>query len=280
MNRRNPKSARPSGVIRSPMSAFTLIELLVVIAIIAILAAMLLPALSKAKQKAQQTWCMNNTKQLGLAAAIYVGDNNDTYMGAASANTYGFHQEDWIYWRGNPVPTLPDGSRATVDKSPLVKVLGTGGSTNMFRCPMDTIDTYRQNMAYDPDGPYYYSYEFTSYNLQGGTGPNVGFTTIIDLNNVAHYFKTSQVRNPSNKMMAVEPVAALNASDAPTYDTGWILQCGRWEPFGTTPPYTPPGNNFLSMRHNKRSNSCFADGHAEPVGQNYATNYIYSMPTY
>jgi prepilin-type processing-associated H-X9-DG protein len=39
-------------------------------------------------------------------------------------------------------------------------------------------------------------------------------------------------------------------------------------------------HNYLSIRHNKRSDSCFADGHVEPVGQNYATNYIYSLPGY
>jgi prepilin-type N-terminal cleavage/methylation domain-containing protein/prepilin-type processing-associated H-X9-DG protein len=122
--------------------AFTLIELLVVIAIIAILAALLLPALSRAKQKAQEAGCLNNNKQLVLAWNLYLLDSNDRmpgnyWGGTYAAAPYTYSNVTWcIGWLDLSTPSKPDNTNTLLLQQSQLGPLAAK-STRIYKCPAD-----------------------------------------------------------------------------------------------------------------------------------------------
>jgi prepilin-type N-terminal cleavage/methylation domain-containing protein len=137
----SPRTQFQSRRGRTP--GFTLIELLVVIAIIAILAAMLLPALGKAKQKTQGVYCMNNNKQMVLANFMYQADNKDSFPMAmhggfipGANDTTKPWVSGWLDWT-----TSADNTNLVYLTNPRYAVLASyfGNAKNLYKCPADNF---------------------------------------------------------------------------------------------------------------------------------------------
>ena len=235
-----------------------MIELLVVIAIIAILAGLLLPALARAKQKAQQITCLNNQKQLGLSFILYAGDYNDTMP--ADASRVMDAPEDWIHWHIGGRPVL---------QSPILVEIKA--FTNILRCPLDRDDSQRKiNGA----AAYFYSYTVNGY-VSSADLPGVASTYTIPPNNFTPS-KLGNVRHPSDVILLAEEPAG--PSDTPVTTPPYATtgaDDGRWLP-GTS----IGSGNTITTRHNGKGNSNFCDGHAQIVDYIFASQVQHIDPNY
>jgi prepilin-type N-terminal cleavage/methylation domain-containing protein/prepilin-type processing-associated H-X9-DG protein len=180
--------------------AFTLLELLVVIAIIAILAALLLPALGRAKQRSGAAICTNNLRQLGVGFVLYCEAHSDTFPAPGSASVYGPQPEDWIWWHPG----------RDINQSAIVPYISKF-NPRFFSCPQDPG-------AGSPMLIYPYSYSLNSWDLDGEINP--GMSSIVTQDRKLYAFKASQVKNPAGKIMLVDE--DRNTIDdsrwAPNYD--------------------------------------------------------------
>jgi len=219
-------------VMRQRSHGFTLIELLVVIAIIAILAALLLPVLSSAKEKARVTQCLNDMKQLTLGWTLYAGDNDDQIAknwcsGLAGGSVTG----SWV--TGDvTMANVPDG----ITNGTLYRY---NKSLAIYQCPdltlrngqlpVRSVSMIDEMGGADADEAAKYNVHDASSNF----GPGYSM-----------FKKISQIRNLSEAIVFVDE--SVNSVD----DGVFAMTLTQWQ-------------NTPTARHNKGATFSFADGHVE-----------------
>ena len=226
------------------INAFTLIELLVVIAIIGILTALLLPALNRAKNRAQTVACSNNLDQLQLCAHLYSGDNNDFLP-----------PNDFVYdaGTGQPIPgntgpswctnVAPFDTNAAGIQNGLLYRYNT--SPAIYHCPADhsTVET--------SDGVMLPQIRLRSYNMsQSVNGVNYAGDAEQFF---PHFLKASAIQNPPPSSLLV----FIDENENTILDTHFGI------PITAGPDDAGDWWDMPTSRHDQGCNFSFADGHVE-----------------
>jgi len=244
------RAIEPARIVRydsepSPVAAFTLVELLVVIAIIAILAGLLLPALTKAKAKAEGTFCINNTRQLQMAWQVYADDHSGSlcYNLGGNGSTRAVALRTNINWVNNimswevldsdntNLATISDAALGPYTKNPTV-----------YRCPADRVLSGSQSSAG-------WSGRIRSYSMNamvGNAGP--ASTAGNNVNNpyYVQFFSVASIPRPSGIFVFVD-------EHPDSINDGYFLNkayYGQWI-------------DLPASYHNGAAGVAFADGHAE-----------------
>jgi prepilin-type N-terminal cleavage/methylation domain-containing protein len=218
---------------RKKLDGFSLLELLAVIATISILASLLLPILSKAKIRAQQTQCVSNLHQLGLGWVMYYNDNGGRLVESYPVN----NPNAWI------LGDMSNPSDATnLDLIRLGKLFHYNQSVEIYHCPADQGVTiggkHVQNVR---------SYSMNAY--MGERNPNVGYIPNFASQYVQYYAKDSDIRRPSSLFVLLD-------EDERSINDGFFVPdptAHIWIDF--------PANS--RHRHNYGYAINFADGHSE-----------------
>jgi len=233
-----------------PGNAFTLIELLVVISIIAILASLILPAMARAKARAQGSFCINNTKQLTVAWMIYADEHNGqlAYNLGQSARTVmvpsvaGFNMgQNWV----NNVENW----ELDADNTNATKMVESGigpyanKSTALYRCPSDyALSDLQRNAGWNA--------RVRSYSMNAMVGDAGTFSTGgTNLNNPTYvqFFKMFTVPRPSDIFVFLD-------EHPDSIDDGYFLN---------KESVVPTWNDLPASYHDGAASFSFADGHSE-----------------